>query len=179
MTMNRCGDTMLEIQSLVNDLMDRDKAHAYQCLNQLEVESNHSAVVYPFFYTFIEMLDHKNSYIRTRGIILIAANVKWDVEDKLNKCMGKYLAHIMDDKPITARQCIKTLPALIQAKPELRDYVLQCTVQSKPTKISRKYAIISDTRHSTIIRNDLQAFVGREVFQKRKPATVSTWQALW
>ncbi len=37
------------------------------------------------FDSFVEMLDHTNSYIRTRGIILIAANAKWDVDYKLMK----------------------------------------------------------------------------------------------
>ncbi|MEG0752347.1 MAG: SufBD protein, partial [Angelakisella sp.] len=69
---------MLDIQSLVNGLMNSDDKHAYECLKQLEDESKRCSNVYPFFETFAEMLDSTNSYIRTRGIILIAANAKWD-----------------------------------------------------------------------------------------------------
>lgn len=68
------------IQDLVDGLMNCDDKQAYHCLKQLEDKSSRSAEVYPFFDTFVEMLNNKNSYIRTRGIILIAANAKWDVD---------------------------------------------------------------------------------------------------
>ena len=36
----------------------------------------------------------------------------------------KYLKHITDAKPITARQCIKLLPIIAKHKPELKNDVL-------------------------------------------------------
>lgn len=141
---------MSDIQSLVNDLMDNDNTHAYQCLKQLEIESNHSAVVYLFFDTFVEMLDHKNSYIRTRGIILIAANAKWDVDNKINEIIDQYVRHITDEKPITARQCIKTLPALIKSKPELKDCVVNALQGANPLRYN-------ESMQSLVVRDIQQA----------------------
>src|SRR5690554_130482 len=101
------ASAMPNIQDLVDGLMNSDDNQAYQCLKQLKDKSSCSAEIYEFFNTFAEMLNNTNSYIRTRGIVLIAANAKWDVDYKIDEIIDEYLKHIVDDKPITARQCIK------------------------------------------------------------------------
>lgn len=67
---------MSNIEDLINGLMNLDDRKAYACLKKLEERSNQSPIVYPFFNAFAEMLESDNSYIRTRGILLIAANAK-------------------------------------------------------------------------------------------------------
>ncbi|MEY8391987.1 SufBD protein [Lachnospiraceae bacterium 45-W7] len=71
-----------------------------------------------------DMLDNDNSYIRTRGLTLIAYNAKWDKNYKIDEIIDKYLKHITDVKPITARQCIKLLPVIAKDKPKLRNDIL-------------------------------------------------------
>lgn len=112
---------MSNIQELIDGLMSSDDKRAYQCLKVLEGESSRSADVYPYFDTFVEMLSSTNSYIRTRGIILLAANAKWDIDYKFDEAIDEYLKHIVDDKPITARQCIKVLPTIAKYKPDLKN----------------------------------------------------------
>lgn len=116
---------MDDIKNCVNGLFNNDNNMAYKCLNQLESESCKSDSVYPYFDVFVEMLQNKNSYIRTRGIILIAVNAKWDKDYKVDEIVDEYLKHINDDKPITARQCIKYLPLLSKYKPNLKQHILQ------------------------------------------------------
>lgn len=70
------------------------------------------------------MLDSDNSYIRTRGLTLLAYNAKWDKDYKIDVIIGKYLNHITDVKPIAARQCIKLLPIIAKYKPELRNDII-------------------------------------------------------
>lgn len=70
------------------------------------------------------MLDSTHSYVQTRALVLIAANSKWDVNYKVDKSIDKYLKHITDSKPITARQCIKMLPIIAHYKPELKDDIV-------------------------------------------------------
>lgn len=70
------------------------------------------------------MLDSDNSYIRTRGLTLLAYNEKWDKEYKVDEIIDEYLKHITDVKPITARQCIKFLPIIAKHKPELKNDIL-------------------------------------------------------
>ncbi len=120
------------IQELVYGLRDTNDKYAYQCLKQLESESMNSDAVYAYFDTFAEMLDDLNSYIRTRGIVLIAANAKWDKDYKVDQIIDIYLKHIMDDKPITARQCIKALPIIAKCKPDLINDICNALRKANP-----------------------------------------------
>ena len=122
------------ISSLIERLSSKDPNDAYQALLNLLEESKLSPSVYKFFGTFVPMINDSNSYIRTRGLLLIAANAKWDTENKIDGIIGKYLNHITDEKPITARQCIKSLPAIAKNKPNLRNVIkeaLSCADLSK------------------------------------------------
>lgn len=85
-------------------LFNKNQNTAYKALKILQKESEHTDHVYPFLDT---MLDSSQSYIRTRALILIACNAKWDRENKIDKIIDQYLDYITDEKPITARQCIK------------------------------------------------------------------------
>lgn len=98
---------MQDIPTLIAGLTNPNDKLAYQCLKQLEQESEHSPAVYPYFDLFAEMLSSDSSYVRTRGFALIAANAKWDADYKVDEVIDKLLGHITDDKPIAARQCIK------------------------------------------------------------------------
>jgi len=106
------------MEDLINGLTDQDDKKAYVCLKKLEI-SNQSSTIYRFFDAFVEMLDSDNSYIRTRGLLLIAANAKWDMDNKIDEIIDKFLKCITDEKPITARQCIKALPSITKHKPDL------------------------------------------------------------
>lgn len=118
-----------DLQELVNGLRDKKDQYAYQCLKELESESERSDAVSLYFDSFASMLNDSNSYIRTRGIRLIAANAKWDKDCKIDEIIDSYLNHIMDDKPITARQTIKALPAIAQYKPGSMRYAAHCKKQ--------------------------------------------------
>lgn len=87
-------------------------------------KSEKTNCIYPYMDRLIDMLDSENSYIRTRGIVLLAYNAKWDKDYKIDEVIDKYLKHITDVKPITARQCIKMLPIIAKYKPELKTDIL-------------------------------------------------------
>lgn len=105
-------------------LFDKNNNTAYKALQELRKLSETSDSVYPYMDKFFDMLDDDNSYIRTRGLTLIACNSKWDKDYKLDEIIDKYLRHITDVKPITARQCIKLLPVIAENKPELKDDII-------------------------------------------------------
>lgn len=107
-----------EIENLVN-MLDCKAALAYEALKQLLTVSAASDAVYRHFDRFAEMLTDDNSYVRTRGFQLIAANARWDTEGKTAAVLDRLLARITDEKPITARQCIKDLPEIAKHLPEL------------------------------------------------------------
>lgn len=115
---------------LIEKLYSKDNKVAYKALQMLETESEKSDIVYNYFNKFTEMIENSNSYIRTRGIILIAANAKWDAENKIDDIIDNYLYHILDEKPITARQCIRALPDIAQYKPNLVDCIREALMKA-------------------------------------------------
>lgn len=110
---------MSELEPLIAGLTLPDHNAAYKCLKQLQIRSAASNEVYAYFDLFAQMMDSEHSFVRTRGLLLIAANARWDVDYKVDELIDRYLRHIEDDKPITARQCIQALPELATYKPDL------------------------------------------------------------
>ena len=102
-------------------LMAKDSNAAYGALRILQDLSEETNAVYPYMDQLSDMMDNDNSYIRTRALTLIAYNAKWDKDYKIDEMMNRYLRHITDAKPITARQCIKLLPMIAKSKPNLKE----------------------------------------------------------
>ena len=42
----------------------------------------------------------------------------WDEKNRFDSIIGDFLTHITDEKPITARQCVKALAQVGLAKPQ-------------------------------------------------------------
>ena len=59
-------------------------------------------------------------------LYILAANAQWDEENRFDSILPDFLAHITDEKPITARQCIKALAQVGQAKPQYIPRILSC-----------------------------------------------------
>ncbi len=105
-------------------LFDKNNKTAYKALQELQNESEETDHVYPYMDRLSDMLESDNSYIRTRGLTLLAYNARWDRDNKIDEIIDGYLKHITDVKPVTARQCIKLLPMLAKDKPELKEDIL-------------------------------------------------------
>lgn len=113
------------IEETIKELYLPDAKKAYAALKKLMAMSMESDAVYPYFDTFVDMIRNaSNSYIRTRGLRLMAYNAKWDHEHKMQSYIHEYLAHIEDDKPITARQCIQDSVLIARYHPELVETIL-------------------------------------------------------
>ncbi|HOG01253.1 MAG TPA: SufBD protein [Clostridia bacterium] len=118
---------------LAEQLFSRDNNAAYRALQTLLVLSAESDDVYAHFDRFAGMLRGPNSYIRSRGMFLVAANARWDEENKTERALGDCLALLRDEKPITVRQCVKLLPQIAAAKPELRGRILEALRSADPS----------------------------------------------
>ena len=108
---------MESIEEWVEGLRNPNNQIAYTCLQQLQAvcrESNKA-----FFDTYAEMMMSEHSYIRTRGLLMISACAQWDEEYRIDELIDEYLKHVEDIKPISARQCIQTLPHMARYKPDL------------------------------------------------------------
>ena len=140
---------MGSISELINGLLDKNDKAAHKCLKELISVSEKDSSVYRFFDTFTEMIDNESSYVRTRGLLLISANAKWDTDNKVDDIIDKYLRHTVDDKPITARQCIKTLPNIAKFKPDLINDILSALSKADPSRYSASM--------QSLIYNDIRA----------------------
>lgn len=87
-------------------------------------ESHESNKWYSHFDEFASLLNHPSSFVRNRVLFILAANSKWDVDNKFDEIIDEYLTHVTDEKPITARQCIKALVEIGENKPNLREKIL-------------------------------------------------------
>ena len=129
-------------------LFDKNNNVAYKALQELQKQCEETDCVYPYMDRLSDMLDSDNSYIRTRRLTLLAYNAKWDKDYKIDEVIDKYLKHITDVKPITARQCIKLLPIIAKHKPELKSDILS-------TLHKADISIYEDSMQS-LVYNDIQ-----------------------
>lgn len=118
------------IEQDVRGLKERDNGIAHACLKRLERQSAQGDAVYAFWDAFVAMLEDGHSYVRTRGLQMLAANARWDTGQKVEAVLPAYCAHILDEKPITARQCIQHLAKLVEGKPQLVSYARQALCQA-------------------------------------------------
>lgn len=110
---------MMKQSGFLARLTDKDAACACAFADQVVRESRENDCWYPYFDEALGLLNHKNSLVRNRAIEILAANARWDASCKLDAAIDAFLAHVTDEKPITARQCIKALPEIAAAKPQL------------------------------------------------------------
>ena len=109
----------MDFNACIACLTGKDAKATYALAQQITAESRASDVWYPHFDGFAALLSHKNSLVRNRAISILAANARWDREGKFDALLDKFLSHVTDVKPITARQCVAALPEIAEAKPNL------------------------------------------------------------
>lgn len=95
------------------------KNDVYACAfaDKIAAESQLTDAWYGCFDEFAALLEHPKSLVRNRAMALLAANVQWDEENRFDDVLPQFLAHITDEKPITARQCVKSLTRVALARP--------------------------------------------------------------
>ena len=72
---------------------------AYRALQSLQEASDLDDAVYAHIDTFIEMMHDSSSYVRTRGLTLIACNAKWDEAGRIDEIIDEYLNHVTHHSP--------------------------------------------------------------------------------
>lgn len=141
----------MNIEEKISLLYGKDHQKVYKVLQELIALSEKTAVLYPFFDRFVEMMDHpSNSYIRTRGIRLIAYLAKWDQDNKIEAVIYRWLTHIEDEKPITARQCIKDSVIIARYKPELSSIIIDALETYRKIYQDSMQSLIDKDRQNAI-----------------------------
>ena len=114
------------MQDIIAKLTAKDDKYACAIADKIISESQDTDEWYEYFDTFASLLNHPNSLVRNRALYILAANAKWDDNNRFDAILSEYLSHITDEKPITARQCIKALVQVGMAKPQYISRILSC-----------------------------------------------------
>lgn len=110
--------------SIIAHLTAKDNAYACGVAEKMISESRETDEWYPYFHDFAALLHHPKSLVRNRALYILVANAQWDAENRFDEILPDYLSHITDEKPITARQCIKALAQIGTAKPQYIPQIL-------------------------------------------------------
>lgn len=105
-------------ENIAAKLTAKDDQYACALADQILLESHETDRWYAYFDDFAVLLNNSKSLVRNRALHILAANAQWDEENRFDSILSDFLAHITDEKPITARQCVKALAQLGLAKPQ-------------------------------------------------------------
>lgn len=111
-------------ENIVQELTSQDDKYACALADKIISESNDTDEWYEYFDDFASLLRHPKSLVRNRALNILAANVQWDEENRFDDIFFEFLTHIKDEKPITARQCVKALSQVGLARPQYIPQIL-------------------------------------------------------
>ena len=114
------------MQEIIAKLTARDNKFSCAIADKIIEESRESDTWYEYFNTFATLLNHPKSLVRNRALHILAANARWDEENRFDAILPEFLTHVTDEKPITARQCIQALAQVGMAKPQYIPQILSC-----------------------------------------------------
>ena len=109
-----------EMKTLADMLEEKDDKLRYPAFLLLQARSGQNGDLMPFWNTFAGKLQSENSYSRSIGLMLLAANARWADGGQLEGIIDSYLNLLEDVKPITVRQCIQGLYEIIPCGEKVR-----------------------------------------------------------
>lgn len=121
-------------ETMLAALTGKNDKYACELTEKIIQESRESEEWYDYFQDFVPLLRHPKSLVRNRALTILASNAQWDTENRFDQLLSEYLSHITDEKPITARVCIQTLPELAQAKPQYIPVILRTLEEAELSK---------------------------------------------
>ena len=122
------------MQEIITKLTSKDEKYACAIADKIISESHDTDEWYEYFDSFASLLNHPKSLVRNRALNILAANAQWDDENRFDAIISDYLVHVTDEKPITARQCIKALAQVGVAKPQYIPRILLCLHETDLSK---------------------------------------------
>ena len=122
------------MQDIIAKLTAKDDKYACAIADKIISESQDTDAWYEYFDVFASLLDHPKSLVRNRVLYILAVNAQWDDKNQFDAIISDYLVHVTDEKPITARHCIKALAQVGVAKPQYIPRILLCLHEADLSK---------------------------------------------
>ncbi len=138
--------TQEDISALIDLLCSKENSTRYSAFLLLRARSAFAHDVYPYWDTLAVKLHDVNSYQRSIGAMLLAANARWDTQGKARGCLAQYLALLNDEKPITVRQCVQSLADIALAQHALAGEISAALIRVNPMRIQEnmRKLVLSD-----------------------------------
>ena len=114
------------MQKIIAQLTAKDDKLACAIADKIIAESRDTDIWYEYVDAFAALLSHPKSLVINRVLHILAANAQWDEENRFGAILPEFLVHVTDEKPITARQCIKALAQVGLEKPQYVPQILAC-----------------------------------------------------
>ena len=112
------------MQEIIAKLTAKEDKFACAIADKIIAESRETDTWYEYFDAFAALLKHPKSLVRNRALHILAANAQWDEGNRFDAILPEFLSHVTDEKPITARQCIRALAQVGLAKPQYIPQIL-------------------------------------------------------
>lgn len=148
-----------DIPQLVEWLLLKDDNIRFQTFLLLQNRSLFFDDVYPYWDILQNKLKSDNSYQRSIGMLLIAENVKWDMQSKIEDTIDDFLKLLNDEKPITIRQCIQSLGKIASSKSSLNNKIASRLISFNFMTVKetmRKSILLDILNVLLVIRKELQ-----------------------
>ena len=135
---------------LVEGVTSTDEDLRYNCYQALiTVGRARPEMLYPYWDSFVELLDSPNAYHRSVAVRLIAYTTPADDGGRFESLFDRYFEFLDDDKILVTRYLVQDAGIIAKAKPDLQE------------RIVAKLLTIDDThhKHKDLIKGDvIQAF---------------------
>jgi len=145
-------------ENIIAKLTAKDDKYACALADKIISESQETDEWYEYFDDFASLLDHPKSLVRNRAMHILAANAQWDAENRFDSIIADFLTHITDEKPITARQCVKALAQVGSAKPQYIPRILLCLMDADLSKY----------------KDSMRPLIEKDIEETKKKLTAST-----
>ncbi len=139
-------------ETIVSKLTSGDDA-ARDFADIILADSQFSDKWYEYFDTFVSLLDHPESRVRSYTFYIIAVNAQWDKDDRFDSVFPIFLSHITDADPMSARQCITALAEVGICKPHYIPHIIDAFRKADLSKYTSNVI--------PLIRNDMLTTEGR------------------
>lgn len=110
---------------IIQKLTDKDEKAAFEYSRIIGAESAESDKYLCMISDFADMMNSKNSYVRTRGFGLICAQSRWADKGQIEDVFERMAVILCDPKPITVRQCLSALHEVVLYRPELTNRIFK------------------------------------------------------
>ena len=147
-------------ENIVQKLTSKDDKYACALADKIISESHDTDDWYEYFDDFASLLDHPKSLVRNRALYILAANAQWDGKNRFDAIISEFLTHITDEKPITARQCVKALAQVGLAKPQYISQILSAMHNADLSKY----------------KDSMRPLIERDIAETEKILTASRFQ---